>query len=174
MELNQTYTAEIFFLEDDGTFPNNNRLPVIHYKNVLDLHDGKEGVRKLFEENNWKNSWDSGIYTDHHYHSNTHEVLGAYDGKSNIMVGGDKAGKTIVFEKGDVLIIPAGVAHKNLESENSVKCIGAYPDGREYDMKYGKDGERPETDNNIKAVPLPEKDPVFGSVGELKDHWRRP
>jgi uncharacterized protein YjlB len=75
------------------------------------------------------------------------------------------------LEKGDVLVIPAGVAHKNLDEENDVGVIGAYPDGRDYDMNYGKPAERPQTDENIARVPIPFTDPLQGKNGELTKRW---
>jgi uncharacterized protein YjlB len=71
-----------------------------------------------------------------------------------------------------VLVIPAGVAHMNLGKENDVTCIGAYPDGRDYDMNYGKPGERPKSDHNIASLPLPGTDPVFGKKGALLQLWK--
>jgi uncharacterized protein YjlB len=161
---------EQIFLDDDGTFPNS-RLPVLYYKGVLNipLLFPATHVKHLFEKNNWLNSWDDGIFEYHHYHSITHEVLGIYEGGTVLRIGGD-TGVKLRVEKGDVLIIPAGVAHKNLDGE-SVGVVGAYPDGRNYDMNYGKPGERPKTDENIKGVPVPATDPVFGNQG-LPPAWR--
>ena len=90
-------------------------------------------------------------------------MLGIYSGKARVQLGND-AGPVILLEKGDVLIIPAGVVHKNLDEENDVGVVGAYPDGKDYDMNYGKPGERPGTDKNIAAVPLPKTDPLTGEV----------
>lgn len=126
-------------------------------------------VKTLFGRNNWINAWKYGIYEYHHYHSTTHEVLGAYRGATTLLLGGD-GGTTIGFEEGDVLIIPAGVAHKNLGKEKQVKCVGAYPEGRDYDMNYGRPGERPGTDGHIAAVPIPATDPLFGGKG-LTEIW---
>lgn len=126
-------------------------------------------VRNLFRKNDWTNAWDFGIFEYHHYHSITHEALGIYGGKTNLQLGGDQ-GVMITLEKGDVLVIPAGVAHKNLGKENDISCIGAYPGGSEYDMNYGRPGERPLTDNNIAAVPIPATDPVTGAGG-LTEIW---
>ena len=80
-------------------------------------------------------------------------------------------GPKIFIEKGDVLVIPAGVAHKNLGAENSVGVIGAYPKGRHYDMNYGNPEERPGTDKNISKVPVPESDPVWGKENGLTRLW---
>jgi uncharacterized protein YjlB len=170
--MKQTANIVKFSLQDNGVFPNS-RLPALLYKGVLDipLLFPATYVAHLFENNGWSNSWDAGIFEYHHYHSITHEVLGIYSGKTTIQLGGEK-GEQVTVEKGDVLVIPAGVAHKNLGGENDVGVVGAYPGGKDYDMNYGEQGERPGTDNNIKAVPIPEKDPVFRSENELIKLWK--
>ena len=159
-------------LSDDGTFPNNGHLSLIVYRNALrDVlnHNGKE-VEQLFESNGWSNSWEDGVYDYHHYHSVTHEVLGVIKGSTRIQFGGP-TGISLMVDPGDVIIIPAGVAHKNLGGDESFKCVGAYPDGKDYDINYGKPEERPKADENIKNVPLPESDPVFGTSGPLIKEW---
>lgn len=157
--------------EDNGTFPNS-QLPVILYKGILDipLLMPAQFVKGLFDQNNWSNSWDNGIFTYHHYHSNTHEVLGVYKGSTLIQLGGGN-GRQIKLEKGDVIIIPAGVALKNLGHEDQIHCIGAYPEGHEYDLYTGRLGERPQSDKHIAKVPLPAKDPVFGLTEGLPRIW---
>jgi uncharacterized protein YjlB len=167
------YAEYSYVLNDDGTFPNSH-LPVLLYKGVLDLPAlfPAAYVENLFKVNHWSNSWKSGIFTYHHYHSITHEVVGVYKGETTLLLGGEN-GTKVKIEKGDVLIIPAGVAHKNLGDENDVACVGAYPEGKSYDMNYGKTGERPFTDQNIKCVPLPERDPVLGLKGGTSHYWRK-
>jgi uncharacterized protein YjlB len=161
-----------YLVEDDGIFPNS-KLPVLLYKGVLDLPAlfPAAYIENIFKDNHWSNSWKSGIFTYHHYHSITHEALGFYKGETMLQIGGE-AGTKVKVEKGDVLIIPAGVAHKNLGDENDIGCVGAYPEGRSYDMNYGKPGERPLTDTNIAEVPLPERDPVLGMKGGTSEYWR--
>src|ERR1700749_4869793 len=106
----QPVNIEQIVLQDDGIFPNS-RLPVLHYKGVLDipLLFPATHVQHLFEENGWSNSWDAGIFEYHHYHSITHEVLGIYSGSTTIQLGGEQ-GQKLTIEKGDVVIIPAGVS----------------------------------------------------------------
>lgn len=161
-------------LADDGIFPNS-PLPVLFYKGVLAITSVFPAVhvQNLFEGHHWTNSWDSGLYTYHHYHSVTHEVLGVYSGKTTLLLGGEN-GVILKIEQGDVLVIPAGVAHKNLGDKNDATCVGAYPDGRDYDMNYGKSGERPRTDKNVRNVPLPSADPVYGRIGGLTNIWDDP
>ena len=165
-------SIEKFELKDDGFFPNSH-LPVLFYKNALKLPIlfPATYIKKLFENNYWYNTWDGGIITHHHYHSITHEVLGIYKGRTTLQLGG-KEGIKIIIEKGDVLIIPAGVAHRNLGKKNDVKCIGAYPYGRNYDMNYGNISERPQAEKNLAAVPIQLVDPVFGSDKGLSKIWR--
>lgn len=157
---------------ENGLFPNNPRLPLLLYKKCLKLGKDQPGiVEDIFFCNEWKNSWTNGIYTYHHYHSNNHEVLGIYSGQCVVEIGGD-GGPTFEIEKGDVLIIPAGVSHKNFECTEDFKCVGAYPFDIAYDMYYGKPSERFVTESNIEKVPLPNSDPIYGPAGPLFLHWK--
>ena len=159
-------------LLDDGKFPNS-LCPALLYRNVLDIPSlfPATHVKQLFARNDWTNSWDSGIFEYHHYHSTTHKVLGIYSGKTTLQLGGEN-GPKIKLQKGDVLVIPAGVAHRNIGNENDVGCVSAYPRGRSYDVNYGKPGERPGTDNNISKIPLPTRDPLFGGSKGLIKVWK--
>ena len=129
---------QCYFVKNDGIFPNNT-LPILYYPKALEVPAlfPAAQVKKLFRKNRWSNNRKQGIYTYHHYHSTTHEVLGLIKGETLLQLGGEN-GITLFVEKGDVLVIPAGVAHMNLGNENDFTCVGGYPDGREYDMKYGK------------------------------------
>ena len=160
-------------LYEDEYFPNNPSLPLLIYKKVFNLppEDGAGLIEKTFEKNQWSNSWRDGIFDYHHYHSNTHEVLGVYSGNCIVQFGGEY-GVTEELRTGDVVIIPAGVAHKKIAGED-FKCVGAYPLGRSYNMHYGEPGEKVQTKPEISEVPLPETDPVFGPTGPLNRYWEK-
>ena len=160
-------------LEDDGIFPNNNSRPLLVYKKAIIINGkkGAETIENVFHSNSWGGSWRNGIYPFHHYHSTAHEVLGVYQGEARIQFGGDK-GPILAVESGDVVIIPAGVAHKNINSSQDFRVVGAYPAGQSWDMNYGKPGERPAADKNIARIPDPETDPVYGGDGPLMDLWK--
>jgi uncharacterized protein YjlB len=162
-----------YYLKDDGRFPNS-ELPVLHYKHALKLPRFFPAwvVKRLFRKNNWKNNWRAGIYTYHHYHSVTHEALAVIKGKATLLLGGEK-GKRVKVEKGDVLILPAGVAHKNTGKEKDLICIGGYPNGKDYDMNLGKPSERPQADENIAALSVPATDPIGGKKGILPQEWKK-
>lgn len=159
-------------LKDDGIFPNSG-LPALIYRGAISMSgtDPAAIFERLFEANGWAGSWRNGIYSYHHYHSTAHEVLGIYRGSAKVQLGGEKG---IIHEAraGDVIVIPAGVAHKNLGSSQDFGVVGAYPKGQDWDMNYGKAGERPRAEQNIARVKLPKMDPVFGERGPLIAKWR--
>ena len=154
-----------------GHFPNNQRFPALIYqiktKTVVDV----SSYQDIFAGNNWMNSWINGIYSFHHYHSNTHEVLGILSGTAQIQLGGP-SGNQFKIETGDIIIIPAGVAHKNMKNSTGFTCIGAYPDGKEWDMNYGKPHELEPSIQNIQKTGRPKTDPLFGPDGPLMEYWQ--
>jgi uncharacterized protein YjlB len=158
-------------LKDDGLIPNS-QFPLLVYQGAIKLpaHDPASTFEELFESNNWGATWRDGIYTYHHYHSTSHEVLGVYSGSATVQFGGEKGIKQKV-RAGDVIIIPAGVAHKNFGASSDFGVVGAYPGGAEWDMNYGQKSERPEADQNIARVALPKSDPVYGAHGPLLEQW---
>jgi uncharacterized protein YjlB len=160
-----------FDLADDGSIPNS-KLPLVIYQGAVKPvpRDPASVFEQLFAANNWTGSWRDGIYTYHHYHSTTHEVLGVYAGSATVKFGGDKGVKQ-KLTAGDVVIIPAGVSHKNLGASSDFGVVGAYPNGAEWDMNYGQKKERPQADENIARVPMPELDPVYGANGPLQELW---
>ena len=170
----ETPRVKVYQLEDDGTIPNNPELPLLIYQAAFDLNCLRSPLRieEVLKQNGWSGTWRNGIYAYHHYHSTAHEVLAVYDGSATVKMGGEH-GVLLTIGAGDVLIIPAGVAHKNLESGSNFAVIGAYPVGQEWDMCYGKPGERPRADENIAKVPFPEADPVYGRQGPLLEYWKR-
>jgi uncharacterized protein YjlB len=159
-------------LPEDGMFPNNGLLPVLLYRQAFEIEDAsqKDTIKELLETNRWTSTWVDGIYEEHHFHSTAHEVLVALEGSARVQFGGPN-GITLNFEKGDVVIIPAGVAHCKIDGTDGFTCLGAYPEGQTPDMNYGRPGERPGVDENIKAVPLPGNDPLYGADGPLIKNW---
>jgi len=172
----QKINVEHLFIEDDGTFPNNSKVPLLIYRRAVEVSGGN-GAQKfetLFQQNQWEGSWRNGVYRVHHYHSTAHEVLGVFSGSARVQFGGENGPVCEVFT-GDVVVIPAGVAHKRLSSSGDFRVVGAYPRGQTWDMNYGNEGERPHTDRNIARVPTPDTDPVHGENGPLKELWgKRP
>src|SRR5215475_13981825 len=156
-------------LKDDAIFPNSS-LPLLFYRKIIAV-DGKRPAsifEQHFAENDWTNSWRNGVYSFPHYHSTSHEVLGVYSGNANLRLGG-LHGQNVEVHAGDVIVIPAGVAHQNLNASGDFGVVGAYPDGRYWDLLRGLPGERPKADHNIATLPVPNKDPVYGATGPLRE-----
>ena len=161
-----------YALADDGAIPNNEKLPLLVYQRALQLPEDDEAAicEAVFASNQWGNSWRNGIYPFHHYHSTAHEVLGICQGSARAQFGGEK-GVVLKVARGDVVVIPAGVGHKNLGASPDLLVVGAYPPGQDWDLCRGEAGERPQVLHNITRVPLPPADPVYGADGPLANHW---
>ena len=125
----------------------------------------------MFDRNRWWRFWRNGVFSFHHFHSTAHEALGICRGEAKVRFGGAK-GVVMTVRAGDVVVIPAGVGHQNLGASSDLLVVGAYPPGPDWDLCTGKDGERPGVLDNIRAVPLPPADPLFGAEGPLTRHWR--
>jgi uncharacterized protein YjlB len=157
--------------KDDGKIPNS-KFPLLIYKNVYSEEKADpEYIKSHFESHNWSNSWNNGVYDYHHYHSTSHEVMGVFSGYATLQFGGEK-GEQVSVEEGDVIVIPAGIGHKRISASDDFGVIGAYPNGMDYDIKKGEEDERPEADDNIKKVPLPDNDPVYGKIEGLISLWK--
>lgn len=164
----RTEVLQAVVFADDGTFPNS-RLPLLFYEAALPRDAATpEAVERLFAENGWPPAWRASVYTFHHYHSTAHETLGIARGSARLMLGGPQ-GQEFEVRAGDVIVIPAGVAHKRVSSSADFLVVGCYPPGQDWDLLRGEAGDRPRADANIAAVPMPETDPVGG---ELVRRWR--
>ncbi len=163
--------VEEHLFADDGSVPNNPRLPLIVYRGVIETGSSAAAAcETLFAGNGWSGGWRGGVYPYHHYHSTAHEALGVVAGSARVRLGGE-AGTLIDLRAGDVVVIPAGVAHKGEATSPDLLIVGAYPDSRGPDMRVPGKGDRERALINIAAVPLPARDPVHGRSGPLLDRW---
>ncbi|MCD6040440.1 MAG: hypothetical protein K0R40_43 [Burkholderiales bacterium] len=140
------------------------RWPLLVYPAVSGEQVTPEFFEGLFTRNRWPAAWRNGVFPFHHYHSNSHEVLGVYAGEVTVQFGGD-AGVTLTAKPGDVIVLPAGTAHKKLSSRGALGIVGAYPEGSDPDTCRGT------PDRSLQA-PRPACDPVHGPGGPLFTHWK--
>jgi uncharacterized protein YjlB len=160
-------STELLRFEDDGRIPNNPKLPLVVYRLALARSDHlAQAFEKRFAANGWINSWRDGIFDYHHFHSNTHEVLGVAQGEARVCFGGEQ-GEVLTLSAGDVAILPAGTGHKCERASEDFLVVGAYPDGRDFDICRGDPAEHDPAVTRIAKVPLPKQDPVFGESGVL-------
>jgi len=111
------------------------------------------------------------IFGYHHFHSTAHEVLGIARGEVRVAFGGP-SGQELTVQAGDAVVIPAGVAHRNMGQSADLLVVGAYPGGSDYDIRRGDPAEHAAAVRAIAAVPRPRHDPVLGRDGCLPRLWR--
>jgi len=106
------------------------------------------------------------MYSDTHFHSNTHEVLAIASGSAKCCFGGEQNEGRVepVLNRGDVVVVPAGVGHRLLEDYGSFQMVGSYPTGKNWDMCYGRAGEEKKV-KTISKLGWFERDPVYGDDG---------
>ena len=148
-------------------------LPLVVHRGAFETGaDAAERCEATFRRNGWGHGWRAGVYPYHHFHAETHEVLGIVSGEAKVRFGGAE-GPLVGIAAGDVVIIPAGVTHKNEGASRDFLAVGAYPKGLRPDMNRGTPEEAPTAAGRIRRVPLPEADPVFGAKGPLIELWSR-
>lgn len=162
---------EQFTFTDDGVYPGS-VLPLLVYRATImaETENRASIFERGFARNGWWNSWRNGVYSFAHYHSTSHEVLGVFHGCAKMRLGGEH-GRTVEIRSGDVILIPAGVAHQNIGASPDFGVVGAYPDGRQWDLLRGLPGERPKSDRTIASLPIPDYDPIYGAEGPMRQIW---
>ncbi|CAI7567516.1 unnamed protein product [Penicillium discolor] len=114
--------------------------------------------------------WVYSMYSQTHFHSITHEVLGVISGSARLCFGGEENPERFepTVQRGDLIIVPAGVGHRLLEdlhgNQEEFQMVGAYPQGKQWDMCYGKPEEKAKV-QRIKDVAWFRQDPLYGVDG---------
>ena len=158
------------YFADDGRFPNS-ALPVVIYRQAVAPDEASaEAMEALFDGNGWPSQWRAGVYDYHHYHSTAHEALGIASGAATLQLGGP-GGRSVKVEAGDVVVLPAGTAHRCAGADEGFLVVGAYPPGQSWDILRGDPADRPEADQRIARVPRPRTDPVGGQGGPVLEKW---
>lgn len=170
IEKSATRGVELYRLAADGPIPNNPLLPLVVYRQVLQrVDDPAAACEAIFGRNGWGGGWRNGVYPYHHYHSTAHEVLGIARGGAAVRFGGAN-GPVVSVSVGDVVVIPAGVAHMAERASQDLLIVGAYPDGQKPDLCTERDDAAGAADR-IRGVPRPMRDPVHGERGPILDDW---
>lgn len=162
----------VHLLQPARLIPNNPRCALLFYPGAVTLSGGDPAslFETLFADNQWTLSWRNGIFPFHHYHSNAHEVLGIYSGQASVQFGGAD-GVSVDVQPGDVVVVPAGVGHKQLSAKGRLGVVGAYADGRHADLCVPDSTDVRSASENVARVARPQSDPVMGADGPLLHHW---
>lgn len=157
-----------FTFTDGGAIPNSS-LPLLVYRAAVPADPA--AIEQLFAANQWPPAWRDGVHPFHHFHSTAHEALGVARGEASVLFGGP-GGKVLTVKAGDVVVIPAGVAHCNQGQSSDLLIVGAYPgNAANPDLRRGKPNEHATAKRAVEAVPLPQADPVNGAEGPLRTIW---
>lgn len=159
----------ILFVRSDWV-PNNPTLPVLVYRRALPLHtDMAAAFEEGFRQNGWQGLWRNGVFSYQHYHTHAHEVLGIARGQARLLIGGP-AGRKMEVGAGDCLVLPAGTGHMRLTASDDFLVVGGYPPGQHADICTADPGEAGLA--AIKAVALPQTEPIEGRDGALAKLWK--
>ena len=166
-------SIEIEELLFDGTtaVPNNPVLPVIVMRGALGDGAAPSAVTALMEANGWGGTWVWQVFPYHHYHPNAHEALAVASGGATLMLGGPD-GETVTVSAGDVIVLPSGTGHCQIEASAAFAICGAYPPGQaRYETVRADAPCDAATRDRIAGVPRPGTDPIYGPDGPLVSAW---
>ena len=159
----------LHFDSDDTTGYPNSPLPVLVYRQVLDNSDADEladAFESMFKRHGWPPAWRYHLYDFDHFHSTAHEALGIFRGQARARLGGPN-GRETVLSAGDVLVLPAGVGHASIESDDDFCMVGAYPPGQDPEIERGDPAQLEAAQARVASVTLPENTPVGGPLKSL-------
>ncbi|KAI1868796.1 hypothetical protein JX265_006775 [Neoarthrinium moseri] len=179
-----TLPEKYYILSTD--YSPNNRLPVLIYRNVLPKPHDEACTKEFLERNGWERRGTWGAILAKHFHPNTHECYGVFQGKSELIFGAggadsEEVGVRCCVQTGDVIVVPAGVSHasasaddKMVSADQQYRYVGVYPqEAPKWRNEYGKRllGKNDSLFEEIAAVPIPRQDPVYGVDGPLVQIW---
>ncbi|KAF2123429.1 hypothetical protein P153DRAFT_391522 [Dothidotthia symphoricarpi CBS 119687] len=157
----------------------NSILPALIYRNVLPASINSELAKQFCENNDWEKRGEWGEIKIPHFHPNTHECYAIIRGTSRLALGRAKQdagtdGVEVDVSAGDVVVVPAGVSHRSLSSNDGYRYIGVYPKAapRWRNNHCEGDESMEELSVEINNVAIPDSDPVFGLHGPLCQIWK--
>ncbi|KAK2744266.1 hypothetical protein FQN57_004351 [Myotisia sp. PD_48] len=172
----ELHAVERFYLRPTIYSPNS-RLPVLLYQNVLPQPHTEENAKKFLETNDWEMRGAWGHIPIPHFHPNTHECYGIFQGSSTLIIGRGKndsvGGIYIPVQTGDVIVLPAGTTHCCSNSKGDYRYVGVYPkQAPRWRNEYGNQPvDVVAIQGDLSRVEMPTQDPVYGHRGPLIYYW---
>ncbi|ROV87968.1 hypothetical protein VMCG_10668 [Cytospora schulzeri] len=160
------------FIPSHGLLPNSSILnkPLLIYHSVFANPSASAIESHLTSVGIVTPQWRYGMYSTTHFHSTTHEVLCVSSGKARLCFGGEDNPERVepMVEAGDVMVLPAGMAHRLLKDFGGFEMVGCYPKGCDWDMCYGREGEEGRV-KTIAKVEWFDQDPIYKDQGPVMD-----
>ncbi|KAF9872830.1 cupin domain-containing protein [Colletotrichum karsti] len=186
MAVDEEQTPPETYLVKRTAYCPNSDLPVLVYRGVLGGLD-EDGVSERLQSNGWvkKGTW--GTIKLQHFHPNTHECYGIFQGRSELVFGEGSSdapgtGVRCQVRAGDVVVVPAGVSHASVPEDESAageedeyRYVGVYPEGSpDWRYELGKKSfeEKGGLVEEVAGVGVPRHDPVYGLGGPLVTIWK--
>jgi uncharacterized protein YjlB len=171
--------VQTFRLESSDRFPNGaSGLPVVLYRPFAPPAFDAAGaldpaaVEALVAAHGFAPGWRFPMYDFAHFHSTTHELLVPFRGRATLELGDAGAGATqLDVRAGDVLLLPAGTAHRAARTADAFCMVGSYPAGAaRWDMCRGG-GSGAEARIRALGKGGVAEDPVYGGRGVVGEAW---
>lgn len=153
---------ETLWLPNQEAVPNNPRLPVLVHRAVFPPGQA-ERAEALFAGHGWLPAWRDGIHPYVHFHTTAHEALAVVQGQVRVRLG-DESGPELQVAAGDVLVLPAGTGHQQVDGSDDLLVVGAYPEGQEPDQRLASTAQAAEARARIARLPDPPCCPVSGNT----------
>lgn len=114
-----------------GLIPNTSlqHKPLLIYRSALPSSSASAIEQHISSVGVVTPQWRYTMYSTSHFHSTSHEVLGIAHGKAKLCFGHESNPERVeeVVGKGDVVVVPAGVAHRLLEDVDGGFEMVRYP-----------------------------------------------
>ncbi|KAJ4988424.1 hypothetical protein SVAN01_06041 [Stagonosporopsis vannaccii] len=161
----------VHYIPSHAHFPNTtpHSCPLLIYHSCFPASTPPSALESHLLTNGVTPQWRYTMYSTSHYHSTTHEILCIVHGRARLLFGGEGNPGGVEEEvcAGDVVVVPAGVAHRLVKDvEGGFEMVGSYPRDCDWDMCYGKEGEE-EKARAAAEVGRMEKDPMYGEDGPV-------
>jgi uncharacterized protein YjlB len=157
---------------DDGKVPNS-EFPALVYRGAFEPGLDREALSEAAERNGWYLDWmePDAVFLFTHFHGTAHEALVVMAHHADLRLGGEE-GQPLAVRAGDVVLIPAGVAHQRVSGHDEAFVVaGLYPRGQTWDLLRQNPADYEAAKKNIPALPLPSADPIYGADGPLLRYW---
>ncbi|XXH00782.1 hypothetical protein Hte_007133 [Hypoxylon texense] len=172
---------ELHYLEETPWVPNS-KLPIVVYRGALAHCENEDAVKEALEANGgWKKGGAWNAWFKAHFHPNAHECYGVVQGTSELSLGRSpldppEKGMSLKVDRGDVIVLPAGVSHCSSTASSDYRFVVLFPTGAPRWVSVWFD-QPMETVSDYKIqsqkVSLPSHDPIYGEGAGLVETWSK-